>query len=894
MLGMTRKRRGVSLNIQMLSDGRTIGSAVYEITSVPNIDESSDAEASVSSIEVIFQQTIKEFHKLGSDGRCCAELLWLTETTEGQSVHSRVRLFLVVRQIDSNESMTERKIAVTTSLFITNLSNGRYELQEVSLDQLSEGLNKIDFCNLYGIVKLEKCVGTMTSIYPYYFCDVLPSGNTDNFTSILAELSQHDGCAVSFQLFPTSFSQQEIYVLREQTSVLSRMADGIMWGPQMLRDQTAQMPQKVMAYYADHAASPLYQYNILVFGDRPACSAISAKIISLLQAGKTSVATSDCACVDLTRERVSIDRDYLIYPWNINNRLIYAYRNKKLIQSLQSANALKRLPYIVTAEEAASFFRLPLYEKGMVALKENSSHQYTEQFDERVIDSRGIQLGHLSGNQEVKLYCPANQFTKHAMIAGMPGSGKTTFSIGLLLQFARRGIPFLAIEPTKSEYRAMIDALPDLQIFTPGNNAVSPFIINPFLPPSGIRLEQYIPSLVSAFETAFDMPSPLDVLFLKAVRQCYTEHGWKDYSTKDDHDVRIFGLREFIRCYRRLVRESTYSKEVKGNLESAGVFRLMNLIEQNGNIYDTIHTVPIEDLLSHPTVLELNAIDNTEQKALIMALLLINICVYTKNKHTGDGKLRNILLMDEAHVLLGNNSGKSETGSDSQSMTIKALQDMIAEIRSYGTGIIIADQRPSQIGREIIANTELKVVFRLVESSEKALIADSTSMDEQDTKQLGRLDVGEAYCYYSYMRAPYRVVTPDARADEHIRLDVSNGEIMRKMRYWCDRQTLLKPYAECEWCESCHVHCDFRLRAQAEYYATRLFSQNAARIADQDVLEKHLVSMGALLKNVGTGLEPDQRRQLINCCRIKLLRKVELEKDITIDPRRMKLILTKD
>lgn len=886
--------RDVRLKIKVLHDGRAIGCAIYEITGIPNIDESSVAEASVSSIEVIFQQTIKEFHKLGSDGRCCAELLWLTEMVEGQSTHSRVRLFLVVRQIDSNVSMTERKIASTTSLFITNLSNGQYELQEVSFAQLREGLKKIDSCNLHGIVKSEKCIGTMTSAYPYYFCDVLPSGNTDNFASLLAELSQHDGCAVSFQLFPTSFSLQEIYVLREQASILSRMADGIMWGPQMLRDQTAKMPQRVMAYYADHAASPLFQYNIFVFGERSACSAISAKIISLLQAGKTSMATADCACVDLSRENVSIDRDFLIYPWNINNRLIYAYRNRKLIQSLQSANVLKRLPYIVTAEEAASFFRLPLYEKGMAALKENSTHQYTEQFDERVIDSRGIQLGVLSGNQEVKLYCPANQFTKHAMIVGMPGSGKTTFSIGLLLQFARRGIPFLAIEPTKSEYRAMIDVLPDLQIFTPGNNSASPFIINPFLPPSGIRLEQYVPSLVSAFEAAFDMPSPLDVLFLKAVRQCYTEHGWKDYSTKDDPDVRVFGLRELIRCFRRLVRESTYSKEVKGNLESAGIFRLMNLIEQNGNIYDTIHTVPIEDLLSHPTVLELNAIDNTEQKALIMALLLINICVYTKNKHTGDGKLKNILLMDEAHVLLGNHVVKSDVGADSRSMTIKALQDLIAEIRSYGTGIIIADQRPSQIGREIIANTELKIVFRLVESSEKALVSDSTSMDEQDTKQLGRLDVGEAYCYYSFMRAPYRLVTPDTRADEHIRLDVSNDEITRKMRYWDGRQTLLKPYVECEWCKSCQASCDFRLRAQADYYASRLFSQNAARITDQDVLEKHLVSMGALLQNVVTGLKPDQRRQLINCCRIKLLRKVELEKDITIDPRRMKLILTKD
>ena len=70
-------------------------------------------------------------------------------------------------------------------------------------------------------------------------------------------------------------------------------------------------------------------------------------------------------------------------------------------------------------------------------------------------------------------------------------------------------------------------------------------------------------------------------------------------------------------------------------------------------------------------------------------------------------------------------------------------------------------------------------MFRLVESSKKALVSDSTSMDEQDTKQLGKLDVGEAYCYYSYMRALYRVITLDACAAEHIRLDVSSDETTR-------------------------------------------------------------------------------------------------------------------
>jgi DNA helicase HerA-like ATPase len=92
-----------------------------------------------------------------------------------------------------------------------------------------------------------------------------------------------------------------------------------------------------------------------------------------------------------------------------------------------------------------------------------------------------------------------------------------------------------------------------------------------------------------------------------------------------------------------------------------------------------------------------------------MALLLINIGVYTKNNQLGDGRLKNIIMIDEAHVLLGGGSSSNPEGADSQGATIKSLQDMIAEIRSYGTGIIIADQSPTKVSREVVANTDIKI-----------------------------------------------------------------------------------------------------------------------------------------------------------------------------------------
>ena len=148
--------------------------------------------------------------------------------------------------------------------------------------------------------------------------------------------------------------------------------------------------------------------------------------------------------------------------------------------------------------------------------------------------------------KKVTIGCDERILSKHVLIVGMPGTGKTTFSINLMLPFAERNIPFLIVEPTKTEYRALIEQLPDIQIFTPGNVSVSPFIINPFIPLKGITVEQYKPVLVSAFMAAFSMPSPLDLLFQNAIQQCYTKYGWKDYSTSDDSDVTIFGLHEFL------------------------------------------------------------------------------------------------------------------------------------------------------------------------------------------------------------------------------------------------------------------------------------------------------------------------------------------------------------
>mgnify|MGYP002623519073 FL=1 len=880
-----------------LSDDRYLGIDLIEIVSFPALTVGSKTqEISQEKNAKEFVSLISEIYRL-SGSNICLELLWLTEKVENQTIASRIRIFFVFRLIGNRKDDIAYKMDNQKKNIIVSLAGLHFGVRDDNgvEEAFYSLLNHVDDSCVYSAVKSEKCIGNATSLYPYYFCDVLPNNNTSNFNSLISSLSQQEYCCVSFQLFPTSFSEQEAYMINEVSGELSRIASGTMINRELYKDEMANEPLKTYKYYNEKRNSPLFLYNILVFGKREACASVASKVISLLQSGEEKISTISPVCLDLTGEGISLKKQFSYYTWNVNARLLHYYRNKKLQETVPLAKNLYRMPYIVTADEAESFFRLPLYEKTMVALKSNQVSQAQEQFSSSVVRENNIHIGKLKTNDvsQIVIGCPEKAFTKHALVVGTPGSGKTTFSVDILLQFARKNIPFLAIEPTKAEYRGMIDAVPGLRVFTPGNNSVSPFIINPFIPPKGIRIEQYIPSLASAFKAAFSMPSPLDMIFLKAIRSCYTQFGWKDYSMVGDPDVTPFGLYEFIVVFKKLIDNTNYSKDVRGNIESAGLLRLTNLIEQNSNIYDSINTVPIEDLLTAPTVLELNSIDNSEQKSLLMALLLINICVYTKHNHIGDGELKNVILIDEAHVLLGGGASVSKDGApDSQGTTIKALQDMIAEIRSYGTSIIIADQSPTKVSREVVANTDIKISFRLTQSVEKELIADSTNMDEDAQSNLSRLTPGEAYVYYSQLESPQLVITEDVREKEGIRLSVSNVEVANRETYWKQHQKLLKPYKECEACLLCKEGCQFKTRADAEYIANSAFERYRGEIKGDDDFRKVVYHLPEIMKKEFEKYIGEDRLRIQICSRIKLLRKIQLELPVKISEKDKSKVLT--
>ena len=241
------------------------------------------------------------------------------------------------------------------------------------------------------------------------------------------------------------------------------------------------------------------------------------------------------------------------------------------------------------------------------------------------------------------------------------------------------------------------------------------------------------------------------------------------------------------------------------------------------NLFDNYFSIPIEDILQKPTVIELAAIENSDQKALIIALILISILTYANANYLGEGNLKNVILLEEAHTLLDSQSHLGQGEADPSGIAISLLKRMLAEMRSYGIGLIIADQSPRKVTQDIVGLTDIKLTFRLVETTDKKIISDSTNMTDSQVSQLTRLKPGEAILFFGKLDQSEEVITPNYRIDNDIDITISDNDLLLLTTYWLNKQESLRPYPECTYNKYCKFCCVYERRLLAKEVARRIF-----------------------------------------------------------------------
>lgn len=868
----------------LLQNGEYAGICTLEITSIPHISILESEYSNKTKEEILFkykvdmQALISELYqnyKLNDNNDISYELLWVTTPVENQTFKAKIKLFINVRVVNKSNDALKASIQSSIQLIKNSLTNNKYDVESVVDDTEYDLLRKKN--NIFSLSKETRVINLQNQIVPYcYTADRLLETQL-SLDKIVNTIVDYPYSILSLQLTPILLSDEEKTTVEQMGQVLNSLSQGIMEMGN-ISISAAQKPAENYKYYAELKDGPLFRYSINVFSDDVGTSNISSRVFGQL----VSVTEEKNYLTQNRIDNLSFDNEqsYFLLPWLINQKLD-EINSKSSIWSIGVFSKIRRFPYIVTDEEASEFFRLPIGDENVSAgLNVNEAVKTAKTYADNIINGGDIEVGKLrSSSKGDTIGFNLKDLAKHMLVVGTPGSGKTTFSVGMLDRlWKEHHIPFLVIEPAKNEYRALVQSIPDLQVFTPGKNFISPFVYNPFVPPKNVKLETYKSTLKTAFAAGVSMTTPLDKIFEEAINNCYSDFRWLDTYTTDNKG-KIFNITDFIKCFQQTFDEIGYTGDAK-NIGRAGVVRLNSLV----NLFDNYYSIPIEDLLSKPTIIELAAIENAEQKALIISLLLLSVLSYVNANYVGEGGLKNVILLEEAHVLLDSNANSGQGEANPSSIAQGLIKRMLAEIRSYGVGLVIADQSPRKVGTDVVALTDMKVVFRLVEAADKQIIADSSNMSDAMIQRMSKLKPGEAFLFFNKLDEPEEVITPDYRLENNISISLSDEGIKSLSTYWKNRPEMLKPYPECNMIHYCKRTCDYSQRILAREIARRIYVKNFKPDSTDFELVKKVFSKISFLIKYELNDEPFTP-ELLSCVKVHLWRKIKYSTKIKINEK---------
>jgi len=392
--------------------------------------------------------------------------------------------------------------------------------------------------------------------------------------------------------------------------------------------------------------------------------------------------------------------------------------------------------------------------------------------DFRAPEDMTLPLGHIQQNgrdMPGTFNISLDALAKHAVVIGVTGSGKTTTVMGLLDRVIEAGKSFLVIEPAKTEYRALRSALAprsELRVYTLGNETVAPFRLNPFEfetddEPGSVSLLTHIDFLKAVFNAAFILYAPMPHVLEEALHEVYEDKGWdiasginrrvQDWSQR--HRYPIFPtLTDLYRKVEVVTERLGYHDEVERNVKAGLKARIGSLrIGSKGLMLDTARGIPMQDLLSKPTILEMENIGNDDEKTFLMGLFLAKLYEYRRlQAATGQqpSGLQNLLVIEEAHRLLQNTSTYVDVESaNPRAQAIEVFTNMLSEMRAYGQGVLVAEQIPSKLAPDVLKNTNLKIVHRLIAYDDRRSIGHTMNLNDEQQTYLGILTPGMAAVY---------------------------------------------------------------------------------------------------------------------------------------------------
>lgn len=435
---------------------------------------------------------------------------------------------------------------------------------------------------------------------------------------------------------------------------------------------------------------------------------------------------------------------------------------------------------LITSEEICGICSIPI--ENTFGFEINESKGYALNYLKKENDKTlGYVCEYDNPLDNVPFGLSEEDLNKHVFVCGITGSGKTN-TVKKILESVNE--PFLVIEPVKKEYR---NIKKDIEVYTMGRPEINCIKMNPFYVPMGISLQQHIDSLKDLFSASFSFYGPMPYIVEKCLYRIYEKKGWNltfglhSYyleENKNNLSEELFDnskLEEFYKTISHkylfpnmqdlkddvnyyINNEMTYEGELKGNIEGAIKARIDSLcVGAKGYMFNTNDMFDFDIIFNQNSVFELEGLADDSDKAFALGLLIIYINEYRQvDKEINNKKgLKHLLVIEEAHRLLKNvSTEKNEDIGNPKGKAVEHFTNMLAEMRSYGQGVIVAEQIPTKLAPDVIKNSSNKIVHRIIAKDDQEIIANTIGIYPEDAIYLGNSKTGYALCYKEGMVQP--------------------------------------------------------------------------------------------------------------------------------------------
>jgi hypothetical protein len=363
------------------------------------------------------------------------------------------------------------------------------------------------------------------------------------------------------------------------------------------------------------------------------------------------------------------------------------------------------------------------------------------------------------------------------------------------------GVPWLVVEPAKAEYRLMaarlarfagaggrggaggaraagVDRPPgsEVVVVRPGQVDGIPAGINPLEPARDadgrpFPLQTHADLVRALFLAAFESDEPFPQVLSAALTRSYEQLGW-DLALGEPHAPGTRPpyptLADLQAAAEQVVTEIGYGREITDNVRGFIKVRLSSLrLGTTGRFFEGGHPIDFDRLLARNVVFEIEDVGDDRDKAFLMGTVLVRLVEHLRMRHRRDGAgsiaaLRHLSVFEEAHRLLR----RSEDAGPA-SHAVEMFAGLLAEIRAYGEGLIVAEQIPSKLVPDVIKNTAVKIVHRLPAKDDRDAVGATMNLTEPQSQFLVSLPPGEGAVFTDGMDYPHLVRMPDGTAAEN-------------------------------------------------------------------------------------------------------------------------------